>query len=89
MAYYVYILECVDSSFFTGITTSLADRLGKHNAGKVAEYTANRLPVTLVYSEEYTSRTQAQQAENAIHRMTHEEKRSMIRRLRISGRHQR
>jgi putative endonuclease len=88
MAWYVYILECVDSSFFTGVTTSLADRIGKHNAGKITAYTANRLPVTLVYSEEYTSRTQAMQAESAIRRMTHEEKRAMIRRLRISGRHQ-
>ena len=89
MGWYVYILECTDKSFFTGLTTSLADRIAKHNEGKASKYTSTRRPIKLVYSEEYTSRSQAQKAEAAIKKMTREEKKGMIRRLRISGRHQR
>ncbi len=89
MSWYLYMLECSDKTFYTGVTTSLADRISKHNNGKASKYTASRLPATLVYSEEYSTRSQAQQAEAAIKRMSRAEKKYMIRRLRISGRHQR
>ena len=48
---YMYILQCVDGSFYTGSTRSLAKRLAEHDAGLGAYYTAKRLPVTLVYCE--------------------------------------
>lgn len=89
MNWYVYVLECQDKTFFTGTTTNLADKIEKHKTGKASTYTRNRRPVTLVYSEEYTNRTQANKAESAIKKMSREEKKAMIRRLRISGRHQR
>jgi putative endonuclease len=89
MGWYVYILQCGDKSFYTGITTNLADRIVKHNTGKASKYTRSRLPVTLAFSEEYSTRRQAAKAESAIKSMSREEKKYMIRRLRISGRHQR
>ena len=89
MSWFVYILECSDKTYYTGITTNLAERIIKHNSGKASKYTASRLPVALVYSEEYSNRSQASQAETSIKKMSREEKQQMIRRLRISGRHQR
>jgi putative endonuclease len=44
----VYILECADGSWYTGITTDIERRLKQHNAGKAGRYTRSRLPVRLV-----------------------------------------
>lgn len=80
MAYYVYILQCGDGSLYTGITTDLARRVREHN-GVVpggARYTSGRRPVTLVYSENCASRSDAQQREYAIKRLSTSEKRALI-----------
>ena len=44
----VYILECSDGSWYTGITTDIERRLKQHNAGTSSRYTRSRLPVRLV-----------------------------------------
>jgi len=49
----MYILECSDGSFYTGSTKNLEKRLREHNNGVGANYTKNRLPVELIYFEEY------------------------------------
>ena len=48
---WMYILECSDGSFYTGSTWDLERRLEEHGAGKGANHTSKRLPVTLVYCE--------------------------------------
>ena len=50
---FVYILECSDGSYYTGSTKNLERRLAQHQAGKGANHTKNRLPVKLIYYEEY------------------------------------
>ncbi len=50
---WMYILECIDGSYYTGSTKDLERRLNEHQEGKGANYTSRRLPVKLVYSEEY------------------------------------
>ena len=48
--YYVYILQCFDGSFYTGITTDIKRRIRQHN-GEIlggAKYTAARRPVHLL-----------------------------------------
>jgi len=51
---YVYILECVDGSYYTGSTIDLEKRIREHQDGRGANHTKKRLPVKLVYVEEYT-----------------------------------
>ena len=48
---YVYILKCVDGSYYTGSTTNIELRLWQHKNGEGAKHTAKRLPVELVYIE--------------------------------------
>jgi putative endonuclease len=48
----MYILECVDGSYYTGSTRDLERRLWEHQNGLGANHTAKRLPVKLVYCEE-------------------------------------
>ncbi|MBC9796792.1 GIY-YIG nuclease family protein [Sinomicrobium weinanense] len=50
---YMYILECNDNSYYTGSTKNLERRLRQHMKGIGANHTAKRLPVTLLYYEEY------------------------------------
>lgn len=49
--YYVYILKCADSSYYTGITSDLDRRLAEHKGGHHPDsYTFSRRPVELVYA---------------------------------------
>ncbi len=50
---YMYILECSDGTFYTGSTKYLELRLQQHQSGEGANYTSNRLPVKLIYFEEF------------------------------------
>ncbi|MDP3890379.1 GIY-YIG nuclease family protein, partial [Nocardioides sp.] len=50
---FVYVLECADRSLYVGSTRSLEQRLTQHQLGQGAAYTRDRLPVRLVYSEEF------------------------------------
>ena len=50
----MYILECVDGSFYTGSTKDLERRFCEHQNLLGANYTKKRLPVKLVYFEEYS-----------------------------------
>jgi putative endonuclease len=50
---WMYILECCDGSYYVGSTKSLERRLSEHQEGLGANYTSRRLPVKLVYCEEY------------------------------------
>jgi putative endonuclease len=62
----VYILECADTSLYTGITTDLDRRLAAHAAGKGAKYTTGRGPFRLVYRETCQGRAEASRRETAI-----------------------
>jgi putative endonuclease len=50
---WMYILECADNSYYVGSTKDIERRLWEHQSGLGAKYTSYRLPVKLVYSEEY------------------------------------
>ena len=50
---WVYLLKCSDDSYYVGSTRDLERRFLEHAAGEGAAYTRRRLPVTLVFAEEY------------------------------------
>lgn len=75
---YVYMLRCVDGSLYTGWTNNLEKRVIVHNSGKGAKYTKARLPVELVYFEEYEGKIEAQKREYAIKQLKREEKLLLI-----------
>ena len=52
---FMYILQCADGSYYVGSTWDLEKRLWQHSQGLGAIYTVRRLPVKLVYSEEFDS----------------------------------
>jgi len=50
---YVYMLRCGDGSYYVGSTRNLESRVWQHSTGLGGEYTSKRLPVTLVFAQEY------------------------------------
>lgn len=85
---YTYILECKDGTFYTGWTNNLEKRLKNHNDGKGAKYTKARLPVSLIYYEEFQTKEDAMRREYAIKQMTRNEKCSLISAYKEKIRHQ-
>ena len=77
--WYVYIVECADSTLYTGIARDVGRRIGEHNnAVAAAKYTRSRRPVSLVYHEICESRSQACKREHAIKRLSRAQKQRLI-----------
>lgn len=76
--HYVYVLRCADGTFYTGYTTDPDRRCREHNSGDGARYTSGRLPVDLVYTESFDSRSEACAREYEIKQWSHSEKRTLI-----------
>ena len=75
----VYIVECSDGSYYTGITTDTQRRLLEHNYSfKSAKYTRSRRPVQSVYEETVDNRSVASKREYAIKRMKRKDKTQLI-----------
>lgn len=76
---YTYILRCKDNTLYTGWTNNLEKRIEAHNAGKGAKYTKARLPVELVYFEQFETKEEAMKREFAIKQLTRKKKEILIR----------
>ncbi len=63
---YMYFLQCTDGSFYTGSTKDLVVRLEQHKDGEGANFTANNLPVKLVYYETFDRIDKAFEREKQI-----------------------
>lgn len=79
--WFVYIVECSDGTYYTGISTDVNKRISTHNIGRGAKYTRSRLPVICVYSKEYSDRSEASKEEYRIKQLTRKEKIKLINKL--------
>lgn len=75
-SWFVYLVQCSDGSFYTGVTTDLERRIRQHNGEIVggANYTRARRPVALAWYEACEDRSVAQQREYLVRRSTRSEK---------------
>lgn len=78
--WFVYILECSDGSFYTGITNDLDRRQQQHNEGTASRYTRSRRPVILRYQESCESRSQALIRECSLRLLTRKQKEDLVNR---------
>jgi len=67
--WFVYIVECCDSTYYVGITTNVERRISQHSSGKGAKYTRSRKPVKLLYFFEVESRSEASKQEVRIKKL--------------------
>ena len=78
MAYYCYIVECADGTYYTGWSLDPVRREQQHNKGSGAKYTKQRRPVRLVYVEEQADLSSAMKRERSIKALKHDQKKRMI-----------
>ena len=78
MAAFVYLLRCADDTLYCGWSTDPERRLRQHQAGTASRYTRTRLPVELVYTCEFETRSEAMREEIRIKRLTPSAKRRLL-----------
>ena len=77
--WHVYIVECADGTYYTGITTDVKRRINEHNYSfKSAKYTRSRRPVKLVYVETSENRSTASRRESQIKKLSRSKKTLLI-----------
>ena len=82
MAAFVYLLRCADDTLYCGWSTDPERRLREHQAGTASRYTRARLPVELVYTCEFATRSEAMREEVRIKRLSTADKRRLMAALR-------
>ena len=82
-SYYVYLLKCSDESLYCGYTDDLVKRVKTHNMGKGAKYTRARLPVKLVYFEEFSDKKEALKREREFKKYSRLQKEELIKEFKI------
>ncbi|MEC5156113.1 GIY-YIG nuclease family protein [Chryseobacterium sp. MP_3.2] len=75
---FMYILKCADDSYYTGSTVNLELRLLQHQNGEGANHTRKRLPVVLVYYEEYQNIADAFYREKQVQGWSRKKKEALI-----------
>lgn len=78
MSFFVYLAQCADNTFYTGYTSNIEKREAVHNKGEGAKYTRARLPIKIIYSEEFSTKSEAMKREYEIKQLTREQKEKLI-----------
>lgn len=79
MKWKVYILECADNTYYTGITVDIERRLEEHNSSWLwAKYTRMRRPVKLIYTSKFETRSEASKEEYRIKRLSRKGKEELV-----------
>lgn len=76
--WWVYLVECSDGTLYCGISTSVEQRVEKHNSGKGAKYTRSRLPVHLKWCKECGTKSEASKEEYRIKHLSKKEKENLF-----------
>ena len=77
--YNLYILQCSDGSYYTGISTNIKRRIREHKNGtRGSKYLRGRGPLKLVFSKEVGNRSEASKYECLIKSLSHQEKKSLV-----------
>jgi type I restriction enzyme S subunit len=75
---YMYILQCADGSYYVGSAKDLALRLQQHQNGAGANHTKKRLPVKLLYFEEFSRIDEAFYREKQVQGWSRKKKEALI-----------
>ena len=77
--YYVYIIQCADNSYYTGITNNIEKRMAQHNEGIDPRcYTYKRRPLKLVFQYRFTDVNQAIAFEKQVKGWSRKKKEAII-----------
>lgn len=77
--FHVYILKCSDGTYYTGHTDDLDRRIAEHQSGAIPGYTADHLPIELMWSETFQNRTEALDREAQVKDWSKKKKEGLFR----------
>ena len=75
---WMYILECSDGTYYTGSTNNLKLRITQHQNGEGGNHTKKRLPIKLVYFEEFDRVDKAFYREKQVQGWSRKKKEALI-----------
>lgn len=76
---FVYIVECSDNSYYTGVTNNVELRVSQHNQGiDVTAYTHTRRPVVLRFFQEFTNPNEAIAFEKQVKGWSRRKKKALV-----------
>ena len=78
MSFWVYILQCADGSYYTGHTDDLETRMAGHRQRVFSGYTSTRLPLKLVFCDDFPTRDEAYARERQIKGWSRRKKQALI-----------
>lgn len=76
--HFAYMLRCADGTIYSGYSTDPNRRAAMHNSGRGAKYTRSRLPVQLVFTEHFSTKSEALKREVELKKLSHAEKLALI-----------
>ena len=74
LSWKVYILECSDGTYYTGITNNIEKRMKTHKNGTGSKYVKNKGFKKLISFKECKNRSQASKEEYKIKQLSRKEK---------------
>ncbi len=78
--WFVYLLECNNESYYTGVTKNVNKRVLQHNKGTASKYTRSHLPVKLIGFFKVENYSEALRVERRIKELKHEQKLAFFKR---------
>ena len=78
LMWHLYIIKCVDKSFYVGITSNLERRFREHKEGRGGKYTLHHKPIKIVYSEDFNTKQEALRREKQIKGWSHRKKEDLL-----------
>ncbi len=78
MSFWAYMLRCADGTYYTGHTDDLERRIGQHQTGAVRGYTFERRPLELMWSQQFSTRAEALEAELQVKGWSRSKKEALI-----------
>jgi predicted GIY-YIG superfamily endonuclease len=79
MHFWAYMLHCRGGTYYVGHTDNLELRIAQHQSGSGGAFTRDRLPVTIVWCEEFGTRAEALAMERRIKGWSRAKKMALIR----------
>lgn len=78
--HFVYILQTERNTLYCGYTDDVIKRFQQHVEGKGAKYTRANKPIKIVYTKEFSTKSEALKEEYRIkHKLSREQKLDLIR----------
>lgn len=76
--WFIYILLCIDGSYYIGSSNNVNKRFQDHLNGKGGRYTRSHKPLKLIYQEEFSIKSDALKREAELKKWSKAKKQELV-----------